>query len=199
MAMEQGQGQGQGQESQTEPTNEKNAGAEPATAATPAAASIGRQLMNAKTQDLLSLSQLSSHQTSTARAPTAVTVQREKNASSLKNAISIGGATTGGATFQQIGSQRVNGNAPATAAPTTAANTDSQQVAANGSLIAPTLATASAANKTHVRTSAKKVESKYILPKPQKTDAPMLNYIFDTFSAANKHHHHDQRWVSECS
>ncbi|XP_023178715.1 uncharacterized protein LOC111604757 [Drosophila hydei] len=194
MAMEQGQGQGQGQESQTEPTNEKNAGAEPATAATPAAASIGRQLMNAKTQDLLSLSQLSSHQTSTARAPTAVTVQREKNASSLKNAISIGGATTGGATFQQIGSQRVNGNAPATAAPTTAANTDSQQVAANGSLIAPTLATASAANKTHVRTSAKKVESKYILPKPQKTDAPMLNYIFDTFSAANKHHHHDQRY-----
>ncbi|XP_055382587.1 GATA zinc finger domain-containing protein 14 [Condylostylus longicornis] len=38
------------------------------------------------------------------------------------------------------------------------------------------------------------ISSKLTLPKPQKTDAPMLNYIFDTYSAANKHHHHDQRY-----
>lgn len=32
------------------------------------------------------------------------------------------------------------------------------------------------------------------LPKIQRTDAPMLNHIFDTIGAANKHHHHDHRW-----
>lgn len=32
-----------------------------------------------------------------------------------------------------------------------------------------------------------------LLPKIQRTDAPMLNYIFDTISSANKHHHHDHR------
>lgn len=31
------------------------------------------------------------------------------------------------------------------------------------------------------------------LPKIQRTDAPMLNYIFDSISSANKHHHHDHR------
>ncbi len=31
------------------------------------------------------------------------------------------------------------------------------------------------------------------LPKVQRTDAPMLNYIFDSISSANKHHHHDHR------
>lgn len=30
-------------------------------------------------------------------------------------------------------------------------------------------------------------------PKIQRTDAPMLNYIFDSMSSANKHHHHDHR------
>uniref|UniRef100_A0A1I8NQ85 Ig-like domain-containing protein n=1 Tax=Stomoxys calcitrans TaxID=35570 RepID=A0A1I8NQ85_STOCA len=44
------------------------------------------------------------------------------------------------------------------------------------------------------RISARKVEHKHLLPKSHKTDAPMLNYIFDTFSSANKHHHHDQRY-----
>ncbi|XP_075163777.1 defective proboscis extension response 20 [Haematobia irritans] len=44
------------------------------------------------------------------------------------------------------------------------------------------------------RISARKVEHKHLLPKLHKTDAPMLNYIFDTFSSANKHHHHDQRY-----
>ncbi|EDW18368.2 uncharacterized protein Dmoj_GI13191 [Drosophila mojavensis] len=209
MAMEQGQESQAETEMDTETEAEQrhwhnttkqkqNEGAEPktATAATLAAASIGRQLMNAKTQDLLSLSQLSSYQTSTAKAPAAVgaAAQREKNAPSQKNAISMGGATSGGATFQQIGSQRVNGNAPATATPTATTNAERQQVATNGSLVAATLATATGTNKTHVRTSAKKVESKYILPKQQKTDAPMLNYIFDTHSASNKHHHHDQRY-----
>lgn len=43
------------------------------------------------------------------------------------------------------------------------------------------------------RISARRVEHKHLLPKSHKTDAPMLNYIFDTFSSANKHHHHDQR------
>ncbi|XP_037040992.1 uncharacterized protein LOC119077788 isoform X2 [Bradysia coprophila] len=32
------------------------------------------------------------------------------------------------------------------------------------------------------------------LPKIQRTDAPMLNYIFDSISSANKHHHHDHRY-----
>lgn len=32
------------------------------------------------------------------------------------------------------------------------------------------------------------------LMKTHKTDAPMLNYIFDSHLATNKHHHHD-RWV----
>jgi len=27
-----------------------------------------------------------------------------------------------------------------------------------------------------------------------KTDAPMLNYIFDTHSVKGKHHHHDYKW-----
>ncbi|KAL7732675.1 hypothetical protein ACLKA6_013594 [Drosophila palustris] len=140
------------------------------------------QLMNAKkTQDLLSLSQLSSYQT-------------QKNASSLKNSNSnsnsIGGASSGG-NFQQIGSQRVNGNiSPSSASPAHNFGSNGQQVAANGSsIVGPTLSTSS-----NVRNSAKKVESKYIQPKQQKTDAPMLNYIFDTHSAANKHHHHDQRY-----
>lgn len=39
-----------------------------------------------------------------------------------------------------------------------------------------------------------KIDNKLTLPKFQKTDAPMLNYIFDMFSTANKHHHHDQRY-----
>lgn len=188
---EQEQERGQGQWHNI--TNEKNERRAPkATSAAPAATANGRQLMNAKTQDLLSLSQLSSYQTSTSRAPAAA-VQREKSASSLKNSISFGGAAAGG-TFQQIGSQRVNGNVPATTMASTEGSSG-QQVAGNGSLAMPTPSTASGADKSPVRTSAKKVESKYILPKQQKTDAPMLNYIFDTFSAANKHHHHDQRLV----
>ncbi|XP_037906309.1 uncharacterized protein LOC119648612 [Hermetia illucens] len=44
------------------------------------------------------------------------------------------------------------------------------------------------------KNSKLKTETKFSLPKPQKTDAPMLNYIFDSFSTANKHHHHDQRY-----
>jgi len=32
------------------------------------------------------------------------------------------------------------------------------------------------------------------LQKVHKTDAPMLNYIFDTHSTVNKHHHHDHRY-----
>lgn len=43
------------------------------------------------------------------------------------------------------------------------------------------------------RISAKRVNNKNIPSKSLRTDAPMLNYIFDTFSTSNKHHHHDQR------
>ncbi|KAH8365990.1 hypothetical protein KR093_007971 [Drosophila rubida] len=169
-------------------TKEKNDRATATTLATTAAVAAAneKQLMNAKTQDLLSLSQLSSHQTSTA--------PHEKNASSLKNSISSSSSSSGGASsggnFQQIGSQRVNGNvSPTAATPAHNVSSDGQQVAVDSSSIAPTSSTSS-----NVRTSAKKVESKFILPKQQKTDAPMLNYIFDTFSSANKHHHHDQRY-----
>lgn len=42
-------------------------------------------------------------------------------------------------------------------------------------------------------TFATPIQSKKGLPKGQRTDAPMLNYIFDSISAANKHHHHDHK------
>ncbi|XP_017127853.1 uncharacterized protein LOC108146375 isoform X1 [Drosophila elegans] len=85
--------------------------------------------------------------------------------------------------FQQIGSQNVNALVPATVA----------TVTSSSALATPTEA---ARNRStgHVRNSAVKVDSKHPLFKGQKTDAPMLNYIFDTFSSANKHHHHDQRY-----
>ncbi|KAH8386176.1 hypothetical protein KR200_008422 [Drosophila serrata] len=88
--------------------------------------------------------------------------------------------------FQQIGSQKVNALVPATVA-TVVSSSNSSSVA-----VGPT---EPARNRSsNVRTSAVKVDSKHPLPKGQKTDAPMLNYIFDTFSSANKHHHHDQRY-----
>ncbi|ALC43128.1 dpr20, partial [Drosophila busckii] len=163
----------------TDEKNDKPATA--AAAATMATATSSWHLMNARAQDLLSLSQLSSDGTSSARTP----AQHEKNASSLKN--SIGGAiSSAGTTFQQIGSQKINGHVTTAPANNSAAN----QPAATPSSIS----TASATHRPVVHNSAKKVDSKYILPKPQKTDAPMLNYIFDTHSSANKHHHHDQRY-----
>ena len=33
-----------------------------------------------------------------------------------------------------------------------------------------------------------------VVPAHQKTEAPMLGYIFDTHSNLNKHHHHDHKW-----
>ncbi|PSN46850.1 hypothetical protein C0J52_24201, partial [Blattella germanica] len=33
-----------------------------------------------------------------------------------------------------------------------------------------------------------------VVPSQQKTEAPMLGYIFDTHSNLNKHHHHDHKW-----
>jgi len=92
------------------------------------------------------------------------------------------------ASFQQIGSQNVNALVPATVATTSSGLPSSSNV----SLATPT---EPARNRSTglVRNSAVKVDSKHPLSKGQKTDAPMLNYIFDTFSSANKHHHHDQR------
>ncbi|XP_070141197.1 uncharacterized protein dpr20 isoform X3 [Drosophila kikkawai] len=88
--------------------------------------------------------------------------------------------------FQQIGSQKVNALVPATVATAMSSSNGSSAV------VGPT---EPARNRSsNVRTSAVKVDSKHPLPKGQKTDAPMLNYIFDTFSSANKHHHHDQRY-----
>nr|XP_016935035.1 uncharacterized protein LOC108013606 [Drosophila suzukii] len=93
--------------------------------------------------------------------------------------------------FQQIGSQNVNALVPATVATTSSGSSSSAN--ASASLATPT---EPARNRStgHVRNSAVKVDSKHPLSKGQKTDAPMLNYIFDTFSSANKHHHHDQRY-----
>ncbi|XP_039965146.1 dual specificity protein kinase splA [Bactrocera tryoni] len=91
--------------------------------------------------------------------------------------------------MQHLGTQRIA--LTTTAKTKTTLATEHQHNAAKSQAIT-TAATGGAAGRQ--RGSAKKVESKYILPKPQKTDAPMLNYIFDTFSTANKHHHHDQRY-----
>ncbi|XP_017066475.1 uncharacterized protein LOC108104745 [Drosophila eugracilis] len=94
--------------------------------------------------------------------------------------------------FQQIGSQNVNALVPPTVATTLSGSSSSANASAS-SLATPT---EPARNRStgHVRNSAVKVDSKHPLSKGQKTDAPMLNYIFDTFSSANKHHHHDQRY-----
>ncbi|KAH8298654.1 hypothetical protein KR018_008568 [Drosophila ironensis] len=83
--------------------------------------------------------------------------------------------------FLQLGSQKV----PATVATSTTHSGRPQ--------VTPT---EPARNRSSgvVRNSAVKVDGKHSLTKGQKTDAPMLNYIFDTFSSANKHHHHDQRY-----
>lgn len=89
--------------------------------------------------------------------------------------------------FQQLGSQKVNALVPATVA------TTHSEVPLHASAMAPT---EPARNRSGVvRNSAVKVDGKHPISKGQKTDAPMLNYIFDTFSSANKHHHHDQRLV----
>ncbi|KAH8260559.1 hypothetical protein KR038_006223 [Drosophila bunnanda] len=88
--------------------------------------------------------------------------------------------------FQQIGSQKVNALVPATVATVVSSS--------NGSSGAVSPTEPARNRSSNVRTSAVKVDSKHPLPKGQKTDAPMLNYIFDTFSSANKHHHHDQRY-----
>ncbi|KAJ6635346.1 Ubiquitin-conjugating enzyme E2 B, partial [Pseudolycoriella hygida] len=53
------------------------------------------------------------------------------------------------------------------------------------------ITTSAATNK--VSKQPQNVPKKH-LPKNQRTDAPMLNYIFDSISSANKHHHHDHRY-----
>nr|XP_016994179.2 LOW QUALITY PROTEIN: uncharacterized protein LOC108055373 [Drosophila takahashii] len=100
---------------------------------------------------------------------------------------SSGSGNKKNASFQQIGSQNVNALVPATVATTSSGSSSS------ASLATPTEPTRNRSTG-HVRNSAVKVDSKHPLSKGQKTDAPMLNYIFDTFSSANKHHHHDQRY-----
>uniref|UniRef100_A0A6P4FTJ6 Uncharacterized protein LOC108051040 isoform X1 n=1 Tax=Drosophila rhopaloa TaxID=1041015 RepID=A0A6P4FTJ6_DRORH len=91
--------------------------------------------------------------------------------------------------FQQIGSQNVNALVPVATVATTSSGSSS-----NASALATPTEAARNRSTGHVRNSAVKVDSKHPLFKGQKTDAPMLNYIFDTFSSANKHHHHDQRY-----
>ncbi|EDW78854.2 uncharacterized protein Dwil_GK12675 [Drosophila willistoni] len=129
-----------------------------------------------KAKDLSSLSLLNTHQ---------ISESSEKKNLIIKDAASS-------AVYQQIGSQKINALGPATL----------PGVVSNKTLVGPTSSGSTVStpirsignNKTHVRNSAIKTDSKHILPKVQKTDAPMLNYIFDTFSSANKHHHHDQRY-----
>ncbi|XP_022219644.2 LOW QUALITY PROTEIN: uncharacterized protein LOC111072225 [Drosophila obscura] len=140
---------------------------------------IFEQRLLGRSQDMesLSLQADGTGATATAKGPLS-------EAPSRKNSLSRDDMT-----FQQIGSQKINALMPATAA------TDSGGSAATNASNAPP--TEPARNRTNnVRTSAVRVDgnSKHSLPKGQKTDAPMLNYIFDTFSAANKHHHHDQRY-----
>lgn len=182
----------------TVPPKVAKAQATPTTAVAATTTATTAQLMNAKTQDLLSLSQLgSSYQASTARAPSH---HEKSSASSMKNAISAGSAASSpGSTFQQIGSQRINANVLVEAAATTTATMSAESSSSHHhhhgqqqqvEVGTPTQST------SNIRTSARKVDSKFQLPKQQKTDAPMLNYIFDTHSSANKHHHHDQRWVT---
>ncbi|XP_011182637.1 uncharacterized protein LOC105212390 [Zeugodacus cucurbitae] len=93
--------------------------------------------------------------------------------------------------MQHLGTQRIALKTTAKTK-TTLATEHHQHNAAKSQAITTAATTGGAAGRQ--RGSAKKVESRYVLPKPQKTDAPMLNYIFDTFSTANKHHHHDQRY-----
>ncbi|KAH8380193.1 hypothetical protein KR009_009436 [Drosophila setifemur] len=98
--------------------------------------------------------------------------------------------------FHQLGSQRVNALVPATMATKhsgSSTNTSSSSSASASSVSTPTEAGRNRSSPVY-RNSAVKVDSKHPLFKGQKTDAPMLNYIFDTFSSANKHHHHDQRY-----
>ncbi|BFF98541.1 uncharacterized protein DMAD_06682 [Drosophila madeirensis] len=138
------------------------------------ATTIIEQRLLGRSQDMesLSLQADGTGATATAKGPLS-------EAPSRKNSLSRDDMT-----FQQIGSQKINALMPATAA----------TVGGNASTATPT---EPARNRTNnVRTSAVRVDgnSKHSLPKGQKTDAPMLNYIFDTFSAANKHHHHDQRY-----
>ncbi|KAI8121295.1 hypothetical protein CVS40_7602 [Lucilia cuprina] len=84
--------------------------------------------------------------------------------------------------FSSVTSSSSSGSVPATSSNSSMGD----PVTANGN--------SSKINTGTTRISARKVDSKYILSKAHKTDAPMLNYIFDTFSSANKHHHHDQRY-----
>lgn len=48
-------------------------------------------------------------------------------------------------------------------------------------------------SKLQPQNVASRKHHQQLLPKIQRTDAPMLNYIFDSISSANKHHHHDHR------
>ncbi|XP_068142192.1 uncharacterized protein dpr20 [Drosophila tropicalis] len=138
-----------------------------------------------KAKDLSSLSLLNTHQ---------ISESLEKKNLIIKDAASS-------PVYQQIGSQKINALGPSGQS-ATLPGVVSSSVATNISLGPPSSSGSTVStpirsignNKTHVRNSAIKTDSKHILPKVQKTDAPMLNYIFDTFSSANKHHHHDQRY-----
>ncbi|XP_017136200.1 uncharacterized protein LOC108151835 [Drosophila miranda] len=140
---------------------------------------IFEQRLPGRSQDMesLSLQADGTGATATAKGPLS-------EAPSRKNSLSRDDMT-----FQQIGSQKINALMLATTATVSGGS-----AATNANIATPT---EPVRNKTNnVRTSAVRVDSnsKHSLPKGQKTDAPMLNYIFDTFSAANKHHHHDQRY-----
>ncbi|KAH8239381.1 hypothetical protein KR032_003765 [Drosophila birchii] len=126
-------------------------------------------LPGGKSQDLASLSLQAA-----ANRTVAPKTSSDSSSSGRKNA------------FQQIGSQKINALVPATMATGVSSS--------NGSSVAVGPTEPARNRSSNVRTSAVKVDSKHPLPKGQKTDAPMLNYIFDTFSSANKHHHHDQRY-----
>ncbi|XP_065361881.1 serine-rich adhesin for platelets [Calliphora vicina] len=101
-------------------------------------------------------------------------------------------------TATKLSSQYTSSNAKGSSSSSGSSSSNSGSFNATGNLSMGEPVTAngnsSRINTGTTRISARKVDSKHILSKAHKTDAPMLNYIFDTFSSANKHHHHDQRY-----
>lgn len=115
-----------------------------------------------------------------------------KLSSQHTSSIAKGSSTTTSSSSSSSGSPTTSKNSLSVNATSSNSNSSSSS---NSSIGEPVTATGNSSriNTGTTRISARKVDSKYILSKAHKTDAPMLNYIFDTFSSANKHHHHDQR------
>lgn len=155
------------------------------------------------TVDNVNATIVATNRTKTTTATTATTItslkqqQHNKNpttklSSQHTSSIAKGSSTTTSSSSSSSGSPTTSKNSLSVNATSSNSNSSSSS---NSSIGEPVTATGNSSriNTGTTRISARKVDSKYILSKAHKTDAPMLNYIFDTFSSANKHHHHDQR------